>query len=307
MKKVLGSCFLLFILLLPSCVGTGGVGSNDVQIFVVPFHSDSAVKTSSGRPYIRTKGSRQVCRWRPFNSRLVYEQLLKEGMSEEFLDSNFFYEGSLEPVTSEATEDSEVRKPVYLEVEDNWLKFGLQITNLTNYILVIDTIRLNGNARCGNYTFQPYSNEITTGYCSGEGEGTSPYLYLVLPSRSTGTQINYFPQSENPFDNLTLFFDGFDIIDRTGEASRDFQRSFLRTNPNQNTANNNSAVTNTANNIGGTASGNGTESSCQPDKAIVVPQYSIEMTLIGYFLLPDGEEQIRSFTKRLRFSTSVIN
>ena len=292
LKNIFLLCFL-FIFLSSCALGLGGSGSNKVQVFVVPFHSDSKARTASGRPYIRIKEVPQICRWRPFRLREVHEQLLDEGIAEEILDRYFFPDEEDEE-DEESSEGSEVGEPVYHTPAANWIKFGLQITNLTNYVLVIDTVRFQARARCGTQIFQ-HSGEISTGYCGGEGSDAAPYLYVAPPADLTGTQINYYPQSSNPFDNLTLIFDGFPIVDRTQTASRSFQNAFTGPGSSSGSA--------------GAEGGAGTESECQPDKTIVIPRYDVELVLIGYFMLPSGEEveQVGHFTKRVRFSTTVVN
>ena len=305
MKEIFLFCFLCVFL--SSCaLGLSSSGTNKVQVFVVPFHSDSKSRTASGRPYIRTKAIPQICRWRPFQLREVYEQLQEEGIAEEVLDRYFL----LEEEEGESADEREIGEPVYHTVGDNWIKFGLQITNLTNYVLVIDTVRFQARARCGSQTFQ-HSGEISTGYCGGEGSDAAPYLYVAPPADLTGTQINYYPQSSNPFDNLTLLFDGFPIIDRTQEASRSFQNAFTRSSSPSGVATGTAGATGTADSAGtaGVGAGTRTNRECQPNKTIVIPRYDIELVLIGYFMLPSGEEveQVGHFTKRIRFSTTVIN
>ncbi|MCZ0931834.1 MAG: hypothetical protein OXJ52_01605 [Oligoflexia bacterium] len=298
MKKKFSLCF--FFVLFSSCVRTGGSGSNlssQVGVFVVPFHSNSQIRTASGQPYIRTKGIRQVCRFRPFSLREVRERLGKEKINEEVLDTFLFPEEAGGEGEGESSYGSEVSEPIYHQVGDNWLRFGLAIKNDTNFLLIIDTVRLQARARCGSQIFE-HSGEISTGYCSGE----APYLYIVPPLKITGKQVNYYPQSTNPFDNLTLFFDGFPIIDRSGEASKSFQNAFRASGTTTQGPTNNT-----------TASPARAERECQPNKTVVIPQYNIEITLIGYFLLPKGEdkkkevEQVDHFTKRIRFSTTVVN
>ena len=294
MQKIARLCILFFFL--SSCI-FGGAGSGQVQVKVAAFHENSPLRTASGQPYIRLSPSREICRWRPFQLQQVREQLLTEGIDEETLDDYLFYtEG--EEATEEEGPGPEVRSPVYIETEDNWTKFGLQIVNLSRFALIIDTVRFNARARCGSQTFD-HSGEISSGYCSESGHD-APFLYIVPPTnyddkgRPIGPGINYQPRSINAFDNLTLIFNGFPIIDRTAEPSRNLQRAFQ-------------TVENNASNSRGQQNGSTAETECQPNQTIVIPRYTVELTLIGYFLLPRGTEQVSHFTKRIRFSTTVIN
>ncbi|MDE0091828.1 MAG: hypothetical protein OXN83_00915 [Oligoflexia bacterium] len=286
MKKTLFFCLACFSL--SSCLV--GSGSNDVRVKVVSYHSNSDVQTASGAPYIRTKGTRQICRWRPFRQRTARDQLLQEGVDKEVLDDYLF------PIEEEEGEESESYEviqddPVYLQLEDYWLRFGLQITNITDFVLIIDTIRYQARARCGSQIFS-HSGEFSFGYCSGGGGDEAPYLYVVPPVETTGKQINYKPLSSNPFDNLTLYIDGLPVLDRTGEASPSFQSRFEDTG------------------VAGTfGSAEVTdERECQPNEPLVVPQYTIELTLVGYFMLPRGSgEQTGGFQKRISFPTTFHN
>ena len=287
MKKTLFFC--LACLSFSSCLGSSGLSSKDVRVAVVAFHSNSDVQTASGAPYIRTKGTRQICRWRPFRQRKARDQLLQEGVDKEVLDDYLF------PIKEEEEELSESYEiiqedPVYLQVGDNWLRFGLQITNMTDFVLIIDTIRYQARAKCGSQVFS-HSGEFNFGYCSGGGGDEAPYLYLVPPAGTTGKQVNYFPQSANPFDNLTLYIDGFPILDRTGEASQSFQSHFEDTGV---------AGTSGSTDVTG-------ERECQPNKTIVIPRYTVELTLVGYFMLPRGGEQAGHFQKRITFPTTALN
>ena len=304
--SVIQKIFALFIFVffcLSSCIiGGGGAGSSRVDVRVVAFHSNSLIRTGSGQPYIRRQASREICRWRPFELETVRDQLLTQGIDEDILDDYIF------PIDEEAEEEEEssldpvVKKPIYVETAENWTKFGLQIVNTSNYLLIIDTIRLNAKARCGSQVFE-HSSELSSGYCAGDSE--APYLYIVPPApinaegRPSGPMINYHPRSTNAFDNLTLIFDAFPIIDRTGEASTNFQNLFKSSG--QNTFS--GSVTG-----GGAEAGLTNEQECSPNQIIVVPRYDVELTLVGYFLLPSGAaEQVGHFSKRIRFPITSIN
>ena len=287
MKKIFLLCFVF--ILLSSCV-VGGVTDGDVIVKVVSFHQDDIVRTSSGRPLIFAKGSREYCRWRPFDWQFVREQFSKQGLEKEALDELFF-DGAVE---NEETESSDVEledKPVFIEVGNNWTTFGLLIQNNTDDLLIIDTVLFQARANCGSETFT-HSGEISSSYCSGERG--APFLYIVLPKH----QINYTPNNSNSLNNLRLFIDGFPIIDRTGEPSTSFQSSFRAIGANEGTPP-----------AGATEAGTGAGAKCEPHKIVVTPIYQVELTLIGYFIFM-GEEESRQtgrFTKRVRFSTTVIN
>ena len=262
-----------------------------MRVEVVAFHSNSNVQTSSGRPYIRAKGTRKYCRFRPFKQKLVREQLVNIGVSKEVVRDYLFQIEEENSETGSNEENEAEEKPVYLQVDDNWLSFGLQIINLTQLVLIIDTIRYQARGKCGSQVFS-HSGEIASGYCSGDGGDSAPYLYIVPPAGTTGRQVNYYPQSANPFDNLTLFISGFPIVDRSGDPSKVLQNAF-------------GTGGNTASTATASAGTGGRE--CQPNEIIVIPQYTVELTFIGYFMVPKGEgEQAGNFRKRISFITQQI-
>ena len=298
MRKTLILLFFLFSLL-PSCIGTSSFSSNDVRVIVTAFHADSLVRTDSGRPYIRAKGTRQVCRWRPFTARNVRSQLRKHvDLSEATLNKYFF---SSEEEESTETESNQVvgGRPIYYQTEGNWTKFGLVIQNSTEFTLVIDTIKYHARASCGDEILD-HNGEFDSSYCSSEGE-TAPYLYIVPPAKK-GVIVKYIPKSANPFDNLTLIIDQFPIIDRTDEPSTNLRNAFRSSTTGGDTS--------VSQNRG-----------CQPNETVVIPSYTIELTLIGYFIIPDGPEEDSDinnidegkgaeeagyFVKRVTFQTTTL-
>ena len=288
MKKMLLLCFLCA--LLSSCLsGTGDSGG--VIVRVAAFHQGSLVRSSSGRPFINTKGGRHFCRWRPFNAREAREKLMKEGLGEKTLDEYLFIdEAHSEEESSEGRENQE---PVYLQVGDNWSKFGLFIQNLTNYFLIIHTVKFEAEANCGSKLFYHSGEFHYTNYCTGEGN-TAPYLYII----SGRNQVKYDPISSNSFNNLILFIDNFPILDRTGEASPSLQNTFKAFG--RGTA---GSMTNTNNSVVAT-----TERKCRPNELKVIPRYRVELTLVGYFAVPgrEGLEQVDNFEKVVGFSTANL-
>ena len=286
---------------LSSCLlGGGREGSRNVSVKVVAFHENSSLRTASGRPYIRRTASQrgEICRWRPFELRDVRSQLLKEGIDEEVLDEYLLHRE--EGTEEEEGAERETREPVYMSTGENWIKFGLQIINFSPYVLIIHTVSFNAKARCGSQIFE-HSGEINTGYCSVQGDN-APYLYIVPPTKYNdrrepiGPMVHYRPLSSNAFDNLTLILDGFPIVDRTREPSKSLQNAFQT----------NTSPSTTAG-AGAPAAALAVERECQPDKTIVIPRYTIELTLIGYYLLPKAAEEVSYFTKTVSFPTAVIN
>ena len=277
----LGSCLVF--------EGKGGVSalSSKVKVKVVAQFSDSPVRTSTARPYIRLQGGRsEVCRSRSFSENNIRIGLSK--VSENILSEYFFGRGESSQEEDEEEEDddddsSNEEMLVRHTVGDNWIKFGLIIENDNNFILVINNVRLSGVARCGEKVFN-YSDEKNTGYCS---EGTSfPILYIISPV----SRIDYEPENANPFHSLTLYFDGFEIEDRRGENSRRLQNLANR-------GSEDNVTTNEAEKTCGVVS----------SRDYTIPSYQLELSLSGYFIgLSEKENVTLDFFKRVNFSTGVI-
>ena len=294
MKKLI-LCFLCVVLFSSCELGQ----QSGVVVQVAAYHKDDLVQTSSGRPLINNKGMPQFCRYRPFNLLSARERLKDEGLTTEQLDRYLFGAGSGEEGEEgeESSRERSAEEPVFIEMEDNWLKLGLVIQNNENYLLIIDSVRFQARARCGSQTFE-HSGTINTGYCSGGGD-TAPYLYAV----PAGTQVNYAPLSPSSFDNLILLIGGFPVIDRSGEASQTLQNTVSRA-VEQRTAN------------ATTVNSGDSERECRPNEILVIPQYTVELTLLGYFIVPGGEDieergkrkkqptQVKPFRQRIRFRTA---
>lgn len=279
--------FPLSLVFLSSCFFQGrGQGSSGVSVQVVAQHSDSFLRTASGKPYIRLSGEgSKICRARPFTIDILTGELRRAGVSDEILD-NFFpnalressAEGEASTTTEEEEEDPEQEvsnQPVFTSVGNNWLEFGLLIQNNTDFALIINRVRLHGVGRCGGKTYN-YSSEIGNSYCSGN----LPILYIVPPRQ----KIEYRPESNNPFHNLKLFFAGFEIEDRRDDPSRRLQNQVGNQN-NQETV----------------------DQVCQPQQDYGIPSYQLEISLHGYFLALGEEYATINFFQRVYFSTEVIN
>ena len=266
------SCFFV----LSSCqIGSSGsILSSKVLVRVAP---------SRIRP-INLTGGKQVCRPRPF-SNFDARKALKENsglsLSKDFLDS-FFGEGSQ---TAPPDYGERQNQPVRVDVGDNWLNFSLEFVNgnqgENNYFLMIKNINYNALAIYKKQVFK-LSGTVGSEQCGGP-----PYLYLIPPAR----KIIYSPLSENPFENLTIFLSGFPIIDRSNQLSPSLQ--------------------NRARNIEqqgqGVASVSLQDSSYRPNEIIVIPRYTVELTLRGDFIKKSDESAtgelipFSPFVKRVKF------
>ena len=294
-----------FVFSLSSCVfGSGsrsGVGGLSSQV-LVRVHSqfnDDTFRSISGRPYIRTESANLICRQRNFRAIDVRDSLLDAGVPRDILDDNFFGRGGfggelLEDeeeggeARSENTDDNERRDiPERLEVAGNWIQFGLQIQNNTDFVLVVTSVSLAGIGRCAGKQYDYGPVERTVGYCSENSN--FPILYLVPPRQ----KVDYRPQDINAFHNLTLIFEGFEIDDRRNELSKEIQD-----------AANNIKTNNTQQQIGSGANIEPEEQRCQPDRRPYgIPEYDLELRLRGYFAGLDINHSQVSFFQTVRFFT----
>lgn len=260
MNKFLFSFCVLFFTSCQLGSDNTAVYNSNVRVLVAPFGSGDTVQSS--RPIIFPNGGRKACRQRPFRSSDMRTFLRGLGVDKDHLDVLF---------NEEDTESEAERVPqtvVLTDVADNWLKFGLLIANHnTKVFLVVESLHFTAEGKIRGEQFL-HSGNVDHGYCSGEHGDVAPFLYLVPP----GKQAAYRPLSDNPFENLTIYLDGFPIIDRTEEPSREFQREIGVTGV---TGNFSSAI-------------------------IEVPIYTVEITLSGYFMLKDGFP-LAAFAQRYTF------
>ena len=145
--------------------------------------------------------------------------------------------------------DKGAEGPVKTSVSGIYIHFGLVIINgNSEETLVIDTVSINGRGAYNGQTFN-YSKSLNAGYCG------LPFFYVVAP----GEDLSYHPLSENFLENLTLYMDGFPVVDSTREE----------------------------------------------EPQIVIPEYDIELTLMGWFVSEEREDQSKPFFKRLGFKTKA--
>ena len=271
----MNKAFVLIFLLLNSClIGQGSGLNSKIDVAMVPYTSADKVIRDDRKLAIFLKGGRQVCRPSPFKARdfrtalkLKSEKVFTQ-LEDKFLDELFRVGEESGSTTSSAS-----NKAVYLDVGDNWLKFGLVIANHNtgtevvnnkktskNFFLIIDSIKYNAKARYGKQEFS-HAGNINPGYCDTNAEGgeTPSFLYLVTP----GTQVNYRPLSRNPLENLTIYISGFPIIDRSSQPSFSQQQGIQ----------------------GGGVNLQGFYSQGDIRK---IPEYSVELTLLGYFITKSG-------------------
>ena len=289
-------------LFLSSCIGgssgsSGGAFNSQVSVRVVSQFSDSFLRTPSGRPYIRLQGGPpRICRKRPFTIEAIREELLAAGVTHEILN-DYLFSGEAEGEEGETGEGGEGETsentrpgPVFHNIGSNWIEFGLLIQNNTDFALIINLVRLSGAGRCGRVFTYPNS-EIGTGYCSSGEAGSFPILYIVPPRR----QVVYRPDDTNPFHNLTLRFSGFEIDDRRNTPSKRLQRIISGPTATNNTQQNSSIDNDTL------------EEVCEPNREdYAIPKYTLELSLLGYFIGLSSEFATVDFFKRINFDTEVI-
>ena len=294
------SSFFIF----SSCqIGQGGnssVLSSNVHIIVAPYGEGD--KVFSSKPIIFLKGGQKICRRRPFRASEARTTLQSAGLEEDFLDE--FFDEEDEQRGGPGDTERQTNDPVEVDMGDNWLRFGLFIANenkgKNNFFLVVDSLVYNATAIYKGQVFS-HSGNIDSGYCDSEEGETAPYLYLIPPNQ----KITYSPQSKNPFHNLTILIDGFEILDRSDQASYSQQQR----------------IQNAQQQLGGQSFGNqqlgqnqqtgqnqpiGQDQQNQsygPNEIIVIPDYTVELILRGYFMTKSGNP-IASFVKRTQFWTT---
>ena len=289
--KVLRSIFFLTLsfYFLSSCQfsGDGGEGlySSRVQVYVSPFGRGDVLRPSRPILFLGKGEENEMLPCRPrkpdFNN-------IRENLNEFGLDNEIFRDlYNLSDDEEETAEGDDDDRPRYEDVEGNWLKLGLAIGNTNtgvdnNPFLVVEQLIFVARARIGDREFSNVQT-ISSGYCE------TPVLYVVPPAR----RINYEPHSNNPLQNLTIYVGGFPIIDRTQLPSQSLARI--------------------SGGLGGLqqAPSPGQSSEGAPgnfirsgESLIEIPEYQVELTLRGYFILEDGT-RLTEFAKRIRFRTQT--
>jgi len=312
MIKIIFQCSLLFTVTLSCTISRNDRNLLSSRVVVIPAPYGVGDKIRPGQPFIYTSTGNYPCRPRPINPSkvvLILEDLDFEvdgfsslfGLSEKQISSikaatPSFDVKNLQPIRTSVTGGS-----------SGWLKLGLFINNGNRadnaFYLVVTSVVFHATAKYRDQIFQN-SGDIQAGYCNGtisasnrEGEGAGeaanvdlgiPYLYLVPPR----TKAEYSPFSDNPFHNLTLYLQGFDIIDNTDRLAPDQQRRV-------------DAVNNQGRQVGSQSSqdSSGSTDSYRPgDPFIVIPRYTVDLILRGFFITKDGLI-IADFTKKTRFFT----
>ena len=279
--------FLFFcILFYTSCQwesDSRSVLSSNIHVVVAPYGPEDKIKPS--KPFILTSGGHKVCRPSPFRFRDAKNILKDAGLEQNALDLLFNIE-------EEGTEEVGPTRPgaVRVQVGENWLKFGLWIANRNkgknNFFLVIENIIFKATAVYRGEPLRPHSGNVDAGYCdSGSGGGEiAPFLYLIPPNSKSA----YSSISNNPLENLTIYIDGFPIIDRSNELSFTQQQRLQRL---------------AEGGQGLTEGSQGRNQIYGSDEIRVIPDYTVELTLIGYFMTKSGI-QMAPFSKRVKFNTS---
>ena len=295
MKELYFLTSSLSFFILSSCLGGGlssGGLSSKVSVSVVrySFLSDKDFLPSNKRIVLYSKSitGQEICRPFPFTIRQARESLKQSGLSEEALEVFFGKKGEgLEQIHEETA--GEKNEPVKTDVSENWLKFGLHIYNRNggelkekeknNVYLVIDTINYVATA---NYKGQQFDHRgtIGLGYCDN-----APFLYFIAPS----SKIIYNPLSRNPFNNLTIFISGFQIIDRSNQPSYSQQQRIQSFSQSAGVAGVNQQE----------GTGQGQNQLYGPNEdTVIVPDYTVELILRGYFIRKSGQI-VSDFVKRL--------
>ena len=316
---------------------SGSLLSSRVTVIPAPYGHGDRVRPS--QPIIFDSKGSYVCRPRPSDPSVILNLLNKQEGEEEGKEDGYISEKGFANIFG-VTEDElrhieglrtsdlalERLKPVRTDVGGDgtgWLKLGLFIVNGNvatvnpntgqraggGTFLIVTEIIYSATAKYRNQVFS-HTGNIQSGYCGEtasaaalpEGsEGASidiavPFLYLVPPGR----KVEYNPTTNNPFHNLTLYLDGFPIIDNTKKPTPE-QKRFLDTYSSSNSdSNSNSGSSSTASSS--SSSSNEDDLYRQGDPLIVIPKYEVALILRGHFVTSDGEN-IGSFSKKVQFST----
>ena len=287
------SSFSLFFILFSSCVYEYDTSTaSSVHVIVAPYGVKEQVR--SRNPSIFFSGGERVCRPEEITEERVREATSGYNLEEEVYKNIFgiditAQEGQGADTTSD-TRDSTLKKPVMVMVGEGWLKLGLYIANGSNQFLIINDIVFKGSATHKGKRYH-YSANRGLGYC-----GTG-FLYIVPPR----VKLEYRPTSKNPFYNLTIYIDGFEIIKNYEKDPSTNQSNIGQNSSSQNGQAASSLGANSGANTGVNA-GILSPILDPNEEPIVIPDYDVKMTLIGYFSTHSGE-RVSTFFKTVSFRT----
>ncbi len=302
--------FFLLFLFLPPLAGcklyagpTRATLSSKIALIPLPYGEKAELRPS--RPTIfLSVGENLYCRPAPFDARAVRQALTKKtrdddedkpGLSRDVFEEVFGVGGAEEGGDAAGQQQPAAdSSPVKANVSGSWLKLGMFIANQNtgvenDFWLVVDNISFQAVARHRGETFA-HAGSVSDG-CG------APFLYIVAP----GHNVLYKPYDKTePLHNLTIYLSGFPIIDRTAELSADLQAQ-------QRTAGSSAG----AGGAGAAGAGSGSQSRASAreglitlgrQNVIVIPDYTVELTLRGYFMNRNGSP-VASYLGRTRFRT----
>ena len=287
--------FLLFVILLSSCVFEQGASqASSVSVIVAPYGSGDRVISQNPIVFL-SGGENFTCRPKSPEEDEIREYIAEYNLTDAVYKEIFGIEKRADASNTNNANNARASassEPEVVSVGEGWLKLGLFIANASTHFLIIEDIVFTGSATHKRQRYH-YSENIGSGYC-----GTS-FLYIVPP----GSKLEYRPVSKNPFHNLTIYIDGFEVIknyerDESQSTGLNSFQNNLQT-PNQNPSNN--QIGQTADSLG-TNTGASTGILNSNEELIVIPNYDMKMTLIGHFVTHDGE-RVRTFVKRVNFRT----
>ena len=299
MFKLVSLCLFLLI---TSCRFSGtqnhgeGLYSSRVQVVVAPFGEQDVLRPA--RPilfFTGDKTSNQICRPQLPDYQNIRESLVASGIGRGVLPEIYNLDEQEDTTTETETETARRNEAVYETVSGGYLKFGLFIGNFNtgvgkNASLVVDSIVYNARARYKNQVFS-VSNTVSEGYCN------SPILYFVPP----GKRVDYRPKSKNPLENLTIYLTGFEVVDNTLKPSRALEIKNSIVGSLSNRADDSSSASSLSLDSSGDSS-NSDEYLDFGEPILVIPDYTVELVLRGYFILADGT-RLTEFVKRVSFRT----
>ena len=216
---------------------------------------------------------KQIChRGRPDKD--FYGLTLKE--EEEDDNTNNQQQGTENQNTQQQQTDTSAKRST-LDVEENWFKAGLVITNKsTEHWLIVNSVEFDISAKWGKDTLKS-TKPFNKNYCGSE------YLYIVPPTPEKDAQKNQFsgnfyaPDKQNNPNNLTLYITGVPIPEKAAET---LQQEDSKSDTKSNTPTN------------------------QPEKKFILtqlPSYRVTVTLRGSWV--DKEENpVDNFNTQFQFT-----
>ena len=280
----------LILLDLTSCKFSSSASGSSANVSIAGVLSS----TLNRRVYRNSQTRSLICRQTPLtnrNARRVLENNSPCGKldtSHKIIEDTFPLEEEETEATLGAAGSETDNDPVRVGISGNFLRLGLKIANNTDNYLIIHTLTWVATAELDDELLEA-GGVIDSGYCSdietNSERGGVSFLYFIPPVCGSN-----YTQYGGVFDNLTIYLEGFELIDR---RERDAARLAAASGGTEGGVS------------GGSVQGVRTEDIFFRSGIVFeIPSYTVTLSFEGNFLDADNKLQGEFYTQ-FRFTTEA--